>query len=143
MLDQVKLSEEDLYHSTTMVERVLTGIPKVKNAGDRIKDLAWFTGYDYWKRLWPQPLNYTRPYYSANKLSDAAQKMAAEDWEGAIALLEPMSLGRSRNAAKASYNLAVIYEAMGKIEWAKYWASEAIRKNDRMAKSLLMVLERK
>ncbi len=142
-LDGAELSEEGLYKSRPLVLGLVTGAPAMKNAGDEIKDIAWFTGYDYWKRLWPQPVKYARPYYSSNKLRGAAAKMAEKEWQEAIALLEPLSYGNSKTAARACFNLAVIYEAMGNIEAAKFWASEAVLKNNSLAIKLLNELENK
>lgn len=133
VLDEVSILADDLYQINTN--------GKLQSTGVSINTLAWDTGYDYWKRLSPTPISYVRPYYARKSLKQAAACMAAEDWYTAISLLEPIATGENRQASKAAYNLAVIYEVLGWIEESKYWARKAIKQNDMPAFQLLLELD--
>ncbi|EMR04758.1 DUF6340 family protein [Cesiribacter andamanensis] len=132
-LDRIALTEEKPYQSRPVISGLLAVGPSIGKAGPTINELAWHTGNEYWKRLYPQPVSYIRPYYSMKKLEVAAALMANENWPAAISLLTPIAQGTSKDAAKAAYNLAVIYEAMGRLEEARQWALQAKRQNNRLA----------
>ncbi|AKD04498.1 DUF6340 domain-containing protein [Pontibacter korlensis] len=143
LLDMMVLTEKDLYNTRPVISGLLAVGPSLGNAGAMINDLAWYTGAGYWSRLSPKPVRFSRSYYSTKNLLPAAHKMAANDWSNAIALLEPLADGsHKKDAARAAYNLAVVYEAMGDIEQAKFWAREAIKRKEKLAALLLPELER-
>lgn len=142
VLDKVTLMRDEAYQSRPVLFGILAIGPALSKAGPAINRLAWNTGYDYWTRLSPQPITFIRPYYSTGKFKDAAAAMAAEEWKTAISLLTPLTEGKKKDAAKAAFNLAVVYEAMGSIEQAIHWASEASLLNDPMASWLLVELEK-
>lgn len=138
VLDDIALEANDVMQSGMSF---LGAVPSIDKAAPSIYDLAWYAGYDYWARLYPQPDSYQRPYYNNKKLREAATSMVDEDWETAITLLEPIARSKERVAAKAAYNLAVVYEAMSKFDEAKYWARRAAEKNNSNALMLLHALE--
>lgn len=137
-LDEITLEASEVFQSGMAL---LGAVPPITKVAPTIYHLAWFTGYDYWMRLSPQPHSYERPYYSNKKLREAAAYMVEEDWENATSLLEPIARSNERVAPKAAYNLAVIYEAMNMFDKAKYWARQAAEKNNRYAFMLLHELE--
>lgn len=142
VLDKITLMQEEPYKSRPVLLGLLAIGPSFSKAAPAINRLAWLTGYDYWSRLSPQPITFIRPYYSFGKLRDAAAAMTTEDWATAISLLEPLAEGNNKVAAKAAYNLAVVYEAMGRIDKAKNWASAASLKDNPLAIDLLSELEK-
>ena len=142
VLDKTSIIEEEPYQSRPVFFGFLAIGPSLAKATPVINRMAWFTGYDYWSRLYPQPTTFIRPYYSWGKLRNAAAAMSEEEWGTAISLLEPLAGGEKKIAAKAAYNLAVVYEALGMIENAKYWASVANSKNNPFAAYLLPELEK-
>ncbi|MFD3000986.1 DUF6340 family protein [Pontibacter toksunensis] len=86
----------------------------------------------------PQQVSFVRPYYSDKAFAPAAYRMAAGNLPEAIALLKPLTEHKKRKeAAKAAYNMAIVYEAMGKIEDAKHWTNVALDKNNKLALLLL------
>lgn len=137
-LDEITIEANDIFQSGMAF---LGAIPSITKAAPAIHHLSWYTGYDYWMRLSPQPDSYERPYYSNKKLGEAAAAMRAEDWETAISLLEPIARSEDRIATKAAYNLAIVYEALSMFDEAKYWARQAAEKNNRFALMLLHELE--
>ncbi|GAB3538970.1 hypothetical protein GCM10027443_34920 [Pontibacter brevis] len=69
--------------------------------------------------------------------------MATANWAVAIALLKPLTEHtKKKEAGKAAYNLAVVYEALGQIEEAKHCAQIVIERNNKCAMMLLPDLER-
>lgn len=139
VLDEASIEADELYESSSgFTSRKLA----IKRILPVIHTLAWFTGYDYWMRLSPTTINYGRPYYAKGNLEEAGNYMAQQDWEAAIAKLKAIfAEGKKRDAAKAAFNLAVVYEAMNAIEEAKRWAMEATKKNNPLAPQLLQLLE--
>ena len=142
VLDKTTLVQEEPYKSRPVFFGVLAIGPSFQKAAPAINRLAWLTGYDYWSRLSPQPTTFIRPYYSFGKFRKAAAAITTKDWGTAISLLEPLTEGKEKVAAKAAYNLAVVYEAMGRIDKAKYWASAASLKNNPLAIYLLPELDK-
>lgn len=138
LLDEINIEANDVLQSGMAL---LGAVPSITKIAPAIHHLAWYAGYDYWMRLSPQPDSYVRPYYSNKKLAEAAAAMRAEDWETAISLLEPIARSEERVAAKAAYNLAVVYEALSMFDKAKQWAKQAAEKNNRFALLLLDELE--
>ncbi|GAB3817088.1 DUF6340 family protein [Pontibacter rugosus] len=142
VLDKITLEQSKHYQSRPVFSGLLAIGPSMANAGPDVNDLAWLTGNDYWLRLSPQPRTFARSYYSSKKLQQAAYSMATKEWDKAISLLLPLAEGsHKKDAARAAYNLAVVYEAKGNIEEAKFWAKEAIKRNDKLAPMLLPELE--
>ena len=141
VLDKVTLMQEEPYKSRPVFFGILAIGPSLNKATPVINRLAWLTGYDYWRRLSPQPTTFVRPYYTMGKLKEASAAMAVKDWKTAITLLEPIAEGKQQVASKAAYNLAVVYEAMGRIDTAKRWASFASLKRNKLAPFLLAELE--
>ncbi|GHA61167.1 DUF6340 family protein [Pontibacter akesuensis] len=142
VLDKITLSEEAPYQSRSVLSGLLAIGPSMGNAGPEVNGLAWNSGLRYWSRLSPQTVTYVRPYYSTKNLQYAAFKMATSDWASAISLLQPIADGEhKKDAARAAYNLAVVYEAMGNKEQAKHWARQAKQRNDKLAILLLPQLE--
>ncbi|MDX5423162.1 MAG: DUF6340 family protein [Hymenobacteraceae bacterium] len=142
VLDQVTLYNEELYNSRAVLSGLLAIGPSMANAGPEVNRLAWYTGNDYWKRLSPTPVSIIRSYYSNKTMQPAAERMAAGNWANAIQLLRPMTeSGSKKEARRAAYNLAVVYEAMGNIREAKVWARYAQERGDRLATYLLPDLE--
>ncbi|RDV16629.1 tetratricopeptide repeat protein [Pontibacter diazotrophicus] len=143
VLDSVTLSRDELYDTRAVISGLLALGPATDYTGPVVNDLAYQTGLDYWQRLAPQPVSIIRPYYSNNAFAPAAYQMAAGNWAEAIALLKPITeIQKKKEAARAAYNLAVVYEAMGRIEEAKYWANIASDKNNKLALMLLPDLDR-
>lgn len=145
VLDSVILSLDEHYLSRDAISGLLAMVikPSIGKAGTTINTLASYTGQDYWQRLSPQSVTLARPYYSTKNLQPAASSMAAEDWDKAIVLLKPLAEGQSRKeAARAAYNLAVVYEAIGDLTAAKRWAKIASAKKEKLAMQLLTELER-
>lgn len=143
VLDKIQLKEGGHYQSRAVVSGLLAVGPSLGNAGPAVNDLAWYTGSSYWSRLSPKRASYARSYYSSKNLQPAASAMAAGDWQNAITLLEPLTKSSNRKeAARAAYNLAVVYEAMGNFEQARFWASEAIKRRESLAAALLPELEK-
>lgn len=143
VLDKASITHETPYQSRAVLSGLLAIGPSLANAGEKVNQLAWYTGYDYWKRLHPQPVSYARTYYVSKNVRPANVHMAKKDWQMAIILLKPRTLDqKNKHAARAAYNLAVVYEAIGDIEEARHWAREAKRKNDPLAGQLLLDLER-
>ncbi|WP_162054788.1 DUF6340 family protein [Pontibacter pamirensis] len=142
VLDRVSLKRDELYDSRGVISGLLAVGPAISNAGPVVNDLAYQTGMDYWQRLSPQSVSFIRPYYSNKAFAPAASQMAAGNWTEAITLLKPLTeIQKKKEAAKAAYNLAVVYEAMGQIEEAKYWANIASGKNNKFALLLLSDLD--
>ncbi|WP_276495670.1 DUF6340 family protein [Pontibacter litorisediminis] len=143
VLDRFILAEEAPYQSRTVLSGLLAIGPSMGNAGAAVNDLAWRTGNRYWSRLSPQPVSFARPYYSSQSFFAASTAMATGNWENALALLEPLTQSSNKKeAARASYNMAVVYEAMGDIAQAKYWAKEAMSRKEKLAAILLPELEK-
>lgn len=137
-LDRFILIQEAPYQSRGVISGLLAIGPAMANAGPAVNDLAWHTGNRYWSRLSPQPVAFARPYYSAKGFGAAAGAMAVQDWQKAISLLEPLAESSNRKeAARAAYNLAVVYEAMGNVEQARHWASEARARKEKFSLVLL------
>jgi hypothetical protein len=141
VLDSVSMIADEIYQPSLDIGGFIGPGPSLTRLAPTIYKLAWYSGYDYWMRLSAQPVSYARPFYSGKNLKEAAAYMVAEDWEKAISLLKPIAQGENREAAKAAYNLAVIYEALSQFKEAKYWAMEAAQKNNRLAMLLLHELE--
>lgn len=137
-LDEIAIEANDVLQSGMSF---LGATPSINKAAPAIYKLAWYAGYDYWARLYPQPDTYTRPYYNNKKLQEATASMVIQDWEMAIEQLEPIARSEGRIATKAAYNLAIVYEALSKFDEAKYWARKAAEKNNTYALMLLDVLE--
>ncbi|MDX5419448.1 MAG: tetratricopeptide repeat protein [Hymenobacteraceae bacterium] len=143
VLDMATLSRNEPYDSRGVLSGLLAIGPSISNAGSVINNLAWHTGMDYWERLHPKQMHFERLYYSNKEFSSAAFKMAASEWEEAVALLTPIAQSTKRkNAAKAAYNLAIVHEAKGDIAEAKKWARQAAEKGNKMALLLLPDLEK-
>lgn len=137
-LDEIAIEANDVLQSGVSF---LGATPSINKAAPAIYKLAWYAGYDYWARLYPQPDTYTRPYYNNKKLREATASMVMQDWELAIEQLEPIARSEERIATKAAYNLAIVYEALSMFNEAKYWARKAAEKNNTYARMLLDVLE--
>ncbi|MDX5436230.1 MAG: DUF6340 family protein [Pontibacter sp.] len=138
VLDRITLSRAEPYDSRGVISGLLAIGPSLVNAGPVINKLAWQTGQDYWQRLHPKKVSFERLYYSNKEFAQAAYSMAANDWESAILRLTPLAENGSRKtAAKAAYNLAVVYEAKGDITNAKQWARESAKKGNKLALLLL------
>lgn len=133
ILDKTILEEKTFYQSRAVISGLLAVGPSLGKAGDAVNQLAWDSGYQYWQRLSPQPISYIRPYYSMKNLEAAAALMAIQDWPAAIIALKPIAEGGTKDAARAAYNLAVIYEAMGNMAEARRWAQQAKNSNNRLA----------
>ena len=142
VLDQVSMKQEELYQSRMVLSGLLAIGPDMGKAGPAVNKLAWYAGHFYWGRLSSQPVTYVRHYYSMKKFEKAAQLMAAQDWEAAISILQPIAESDKKESAKAAYNLAVVYEASGNVQQARYWATKALHKNDQLALQLLHDLDR-
>ncbi|WP_266205329.1 DUF6340 family protein [Pontibacter kalidii] len=143
VLDRCVLAEEAPYQSRGVISGLLAIGPSMGNASTAVNDLAWYTGNRYWSRLSPQPFSFARPYYSSKNFQDPAVAMAAGDWHNALAMLEPLIKSSNRKeAARAAYNTAVVYEAMGDLEQARHWAKEAIGRGNKLAAALLPELEK-
>lgn len=134
-LDSAVVQADDYYPSGTRRQIAQRVVPVIHT-------LAWYTGFDYWMRLSPSTINYDRPYYAKGKMVEAGNYMASQNWEAAIADLKLIfAEGNKRDAGKAAFNLAVVYEALNAIEEAKRWATEAAKKNNPLAPQLLEILE--
>lgn len=143
LMDQISLSRDGLYSARGVYGRFKTIGPATSETGPPINKLAKKTGWDYWDRMSPKSITFIRPYYSGKPFAPAASWMVAGNWTEAIMLLKPLTeLKKKKDAAKAAYNLAVAYEAMGQLEEAKYWANIASDKNDKLAAMLLTELNR-
>ncbi|PRY15461.1 hypothetical protein CLV24_10282 [Pontibacter ummariensis] len=143
VLDKATLTQEVPYQSRAVVSGLLAIGPALSKAGPVVNELAWETGLFYWERLSPHPVTVARAYYSAQDFFPAAIRMAAGEWQQAVTLLQPLTKSPKRKeAARAAYNLAVVYEALGNLKEARYWANEALQKRDKRAPSLLAELEK-
>lgn len=142
VLDKITIREAEPYQSRMVLSGLLAIGPSLSNAGPAINKLAWYSGNSYWRRLSPQEVNYPRLYYVSKKMQAATQAMIAADWDVAISLLQPLAESNQKGAARAAYNLAVVYEAQGNVQQARYWASKAMQKHDGLALQLLNHLER-
>lgn len=143
ILDHASLSRDELYNSRGVIRGLFAVGPVISKAGPVINSLARQTGWDYWQRLAPQQISFVRPYYSIKAFAPAAYRIAAGNWLEAIDLLKPLTEHKKRKeAGRAAYNMAVVYEAMGSIEEAKQWANVALEKNNKLALMLLPELNR-
>ncbi|MCC9137700.1 DUF6340 family protein [Pontibacter silvestris] len=141
VLDQVELEDNEYYQSREVVSGLLAIGPAISNAGETIKKLAQYTGYDYWQRFYPQQINKERNIYVTKILAPAALLMQQEKWAQATELLLPIATDtHSKDCIKAAYNLAVAYEGMGKPKEAAHWAALSESKGDKKAKLLLAEL---
>lgn len=143
VLDRITLSQNEPYNSRGVISGLLAIGPAISKAGPVINSLASETGWRYWQRLAPQQVTYVRYYYSNKEFAPAASQMAATNWKEAITLLMPLTENnRRKTAARAAYNLAVVYEAMGQMEEAKHWATIASQKKETLSLLLLSDLDR-
>ncbi len=86
--------------------------------------------------------NYTRYIYGNNAFESFAGEMAANNFNRADSLLQPMLVSEDPElSSKAAYNKAVIYEAKGDTANAKNMAQKSLDRNDnRLARYLLREL---
>ncbi|MCE2612217.1 DUF6340 family protein [Flavobacteriaceae bacterium D16] len=90
------------------------------------------TGIAYGSRLQPLEKTIFRPYYAKGTAGfiAAQDKIAEEDWHGAIALWKKeLSVNKNKLQAMACHNLAVVYEYLEDLKEAKLWASKAYEYN--------------
>lgn len=142
VLDQVSLFDQELYNSRPVLSGLLAIGPSIGNAGEEVNRLARQTGRAYWERLSPKPIRIMRAYYLGKTMQPAAACMAAGKWQDALALLHPITTSTSgKEAGKAAYNLAVVYEAMGNVAEARTWARAALDRGNKLARTLLADLD--
>lgn len=129
VLDEISLEENEYLSAATDLNNPQVTAHAFRKAIPKLHPMARNTGYKYWKRLSPQSSSYSRHWYSVIKFKEAEKFIAVQDWESAIAILLPMAASDDKHAGKAAYNLAVVYEARGSIDEAKFWASQALNMN--------------
>ena len=87
----------------------------------------------------PSTISHDRPLYNDHFLKSAVTKIYASELDAAIILLKPQLKNKNnKKAAKAAYNLAVVYEAKADIETAIAMAQLSLNKfNNTYATAIL------
>jgi hypothetical protein len=91
-------------------------------------DLAWDAGAEYARRISPHAVVDTRRLYVTGHkdLREAWDHARAGDWKGAQRIWTALArTGDEKDAAKATYNLAVVRERRGKLDEARTLARDA------------------
>lgn len=138
----IKLADKEHYQSREVIIEMLAIGPAISNAGESINTLAQYNGYSYWQRFYPQEVNKERSIYVNSLLLPSGMLMHQGEWEEAIELLLPLATAlQGKQGAKAAYNLAIAYEAMGRLQEAAHWAALSESKRNKRAKVLLAELK--
>jgi tetratricopeptide (TPR) repeat protein len=138
VLDEITLEENEYIRCATGLNNPHATAHAFRKAIPKLHPLARNTGYKYWQRLSPRTSSYSRHWYSVKKLKEAESFIAVQDWESAISILLPLAQSNEKHADKAAYNLAVVYEASGSIDEAKFWASQALNKTRKPTEGYLV-----
>ena len=122
----------DWYNTEAIYDDAVEGLP---SAVDAIRAAAFNTGAIYGERICPSWVSTQRYYYSSGgkAMRQASKKADLEDWQGAAFIWNEISSGENpRAAAKASFNLALVYEMEDQYLSALDWAlkSYAVRQED-------------
>ncbi len=128
IIDEYRFSHNvNWSHSVNSLSDAVNAIAD-KNAA--VKDAAFKSGVIYANRITPSWYSVSRTYYRKCKhdqdLAEGARMMEINDWNNAISSLQKaIQDGKRKTKGRASHNLAVVYEILGKLDSAKTWAQTA------------------
>jgi hypothetical protein len=89
------------------------------------KRAGYETGFTYGQRITPTYYQVTRYFFDSPKkvLGEGVRYSEVGDWQGAIdSWTRVVNSGKSKDAGRAAYNIAVGYEVLGDMDKAKEWA---------------------
>lgn len=122
------------YQQRAVLSGLLAAGPALAQAGAKVQELAGLAGTEYGQRYLPKQLTLERNYYTSRELETAAASLHRRDWVAAATPLKTLAASAdAKLAAKAAYNLSVVYEAINDLDEALRWATQAEQKapNDR------------
>ncbi|MBW4888840.1 hypothetical protein KXQ82_03910 [Mucilaginibacter sp. HMF5004] len=113
--------------------------PGVKNNGANVDQSAIHATDDALRPFFGYVTTKSRPLYSNDELSEAVGEITSGNFSKADSLLKPLIYGADQKlAAKAAYNLAVVYEAQGNIKAAMDMVQLSIGKDDNSKANTLL-----
>jgi len=105
--------------------------PGIKGNSAQVNNSAIHATQAALQGLFPSITTVNRAIYTDDDLKNAADEMMAHNFKKADSLLQPLLLNQNAElAAKAAYNLAVVYEAQGDINRARDMVQISLDKND-------------
>ncbi len=125
LIDQVFLDIPDEVRYRNRAAFVIVH-PTLKEFSPKAASLSRDLGRSYVQLYSDVPANVTREFYNGRELNESADLMAKKQWPQARDLLTPLTKHKnSRIAAKAAFNLSVVYEALGDQQASDYWFEKA------------------
>ena len=136
LYDPVEKSILDQYHFNDKMDWEASGnsihdaINHLIAKDGAVKDVSYNAGRMYAQRITPSWYRVTRIYYKKAKhnpdLEEGARWMEANNWDNAIVSLErALERGDQKSRGMAAHNLAVVYEILRNLEYARDWAQKA------------------
>ena len=118
-----------LHNSRSVLSGLLAAGPSMGKADENVVLISRELGEAYVNKFYPSDNMELRTFYSTREFKSAAEAYHNEQWE--IVERELMLLTRNPDPkiqGKAAYNLAVLYENMGRYEDMAYWKGIAQEK---------------
>lgn len=146
MVDDYSYSEKFVWEAMDPDKRM--AIELLPDYDKTFREAAYWTGYDYAKRILPTWQKNTRSYYSrgTEKLRKGAEMVENNKWEKAIEIWKDnLKHSDAEVVSRAAYNIAFAFEMMGKIDLAIQWAEKSlsVKNKKRTRKYLDKLTDRK
>lgn len=131
-IDSFAYNEKYIWESLASTKS--EAIRKLPDYDESFREAAYWTGYDYGKRIFPTWEMNKRVYYArGNKvMREAQEKIEKNNWKEAIRLWKRNLTHTDKElVSRSAYNIAVAMEMMGNIDLAMKWAKKAHEINNK------------
>jgi hypothetical protein len=126
LIDQSTISNSKFYQSRSVASGLLAIGPSMGGTGTETNALASELGGDYIKKFYPTSVIEMKQIYVGKKFAEITPLMKNGKWEEAKEkLLLCIDSDNYKLRRRASHNLCVAYEALGRMDLAEKWRNES------------------